>query len=360
MKDFILNDKRFLAYYLGLWLIATAGLFLVLDKVTDWGWQVILVDSLCSALSFFVIFLALWYVVRFSGGYSEKSPEKLLTSLIAALFLLGAWVYFCLTLTCLCTSFTQGYVDFIRKSLWIRALVGYVFAILINLMFYNFYLIRYSREALERENQLKDLVQRTELQALKNQLNPHFIYNSLNSISSLTLTAPDKAREMVIRLSDFLRYALKQDAMQMAPLEKELENIESYLQIEKVRFGEKLGYTFEIDLGLRGQSLPVMILQPLFENAVKHGVQKSAEPVNIHFSVEQAGGDVKLRVSNAYDAQFARFRSEGIGLENIRNRLRLIFGNGNLLTIRAEQGVFSASLSLPVKNYYEKLQSPDY
>lgn len=360
MKDFILNDKRFLAYYLGLWLIAAAGLFLVLRRATGWGWQVIAVDSLCSTLSFFVIFLALWYVVRFAGGYSVKSPEKLLTTLLAALVLLGIWVYFSLSLTSFCTSFEEGYDGFIKDSLWIRALVGYIFATLINLLFYNFYLIRYSREALERENQLKDLVQRTELQALKNQLNPHFIYNSLNSISSLTLTAPDKAREMVIRLSDFLRYALKQDAMQMAPLEKELENIESYLQIERVRFGEKLGYSLEIDPLFRGQSLPVMILQPLFENAVKHGVQKSAGPVEIHFSVEQFGEEIRLRVSNAYDAQFARFRSEGIGLENIRNRLRLIYGNGNLLSIRAEQGVFTASLNLPAKNYYENIQSPDH
>ena len=355
MKDFILNDRRFLAYYLGLWLITTAGLFLVLQRATDWGWQVIVTDSLCSTLSFFILILALWYVVRFAGGYSVKSPEKLLTSLFAALFLLGVWVYFSITLTSLFTSFEEGYEAFIRDSLWVRALAGYMLAVIINLLFYNFYLIRYSRDAMDRENQLKELVQRTELQALKNQLNPHFIYNSLNSISSLTLTAPDKARDMVIRLSDFLRYALKQDAMQMASLEKELENIESYLQIEKVRFGEKLKYSLEVDPGFKNLGLPVMILQPLFENAVKHGVQKSAGPVEIFFDVEKQGDDFKLKVSNAYDQQFARFRSEGIGLENIRNRLRLIYGNGNLLSIMAGEGVFTASLILPGKDYHENV-----
>lgn len=355
MKDFILNDKRFLAYYLGLWLMSATGLFLVLRRVTDWPIDVMVIDSLCSTLSFFVIFLALWYVVRFAGGYSEKSPEKILTTLLAALVLLGVWVYFSISLTSLFTGFVDGYNDFIRETLWVRALTGYLFATIINLLFYNFYLIRYSREAQDRENQLKELVQRTELQALKNQLNPHFIYNSLNSISSLTMTAPDKAREMVMRLSDFLRYALKQDAMHMAPLEKELENIESYLQIEKVRFGEKLVYSLEADPGFKRQSLPVMILQPLFENAVKHGVQKSEGPVEIRFAVEQAGEDVKLKVSNVFDQQFARFRSEGVGLENIRNRLRLIFGNGNLLSIKAENGLFTATLTLPRKDYDEKI-----
>jgi len=355
MNDFILNNKKFLAYYIGLWLFTATGLFFVLFKTTSWPTGAILADSLISSFSLYATLIALWFVVRFAGGYSAQTPGKLLSAMLAALVLVMLWVVITMAFIDLFTRFEPDYGTFFMETIWIRALTAYILSALVNLLFYTFFMIRHSSEAMERENQLRDLVQRTELQALKNQLNPHFIYNSLNSVSSLTITAPEKAREMVIRLSDFLRYALKQDAMQMTSLSKELENIESYLQIEKVRFGERLEYDLDVGQAFLQQALPVMILQPLFENAVKHGVQKSAEPVEVIFEAEDRGEEVRLKVVNAYDGQFARFRAEGVGLENIRNRLRLIYGNGNLLSIKVEGGLFTASLTLPKKDYHDPL-----
>jgi len=355
MKEFFLNDKKFLAYYIGLWLITTTGLFLVLKKTLSWDYLPLLADTLISTVLFFFIFLSLWYVVRFAGGYSVQMPDKLLSTFIAAGVLVAIWAYLSSQALILSSSEWPGYGQFVLDTLWIRALMGAVLAVIVNLLFYNFYLISFNRQAAERESQLKELVQRTELQALKNQLNPHFIYNSLNSISSLTITTPEKAREMIIRLSDFLRYALKQDAMQMTSLEKELENIEYYLQIEKVRFGEKLRYRLEINPLLKNLALPVMILQPLFENAVKHGVQKSSEPSEIRFVAAIRDQEVTLLISNVFDSKFDRFRSEGVGLENIRNRLRLIYGNGKLLSVKADEGVFTASLTLPKTEYHEEV-----
>jgi LytS/YehU family sensor histidine kinase len=158
---------------------------------------------------------------------------------------------------------------------------------------------------------------------------------------------------MVIRLSDFLRYALKQDALQMTSLEKELENIEAYLAIEKIRFGPKLEFSFTYDPALKNIAVPVMILQPLFENAVKHGVQNNPEPTQLIFKAFSSGSEVKMSIENVYDGQFTRFRSEGVGIENVRNRLRILFGNGNLLSVKAQSGVFTASLTLPTNKYPE-------
>lgn len=353
MSDFILQDRRFLAYYIGLWFFTTTGLFLVLQATTGWSLAAIATDSVVSSFTLYLVLLSLWYVVRFSGGYSVQTPGKLAGTFLAALVLVAVWASIAMGLLELITGFETGYAQFVKKTLWIRGLIGFLLSVIVNLLFYNFYLIAYSREAMERETQLKELMQRTELQALKNQLNPHFIYNSLNSISSLTLTAPDKARDMVIRLSDFLRYALKQDAMQMTPLEKELEYIDSYLQIEKVRFGAKLSYSLACDPELKNLAIPVMLLQPLFENAVKHGLQKSTRPFELTFETEKREGEVVLRVKNSFDKEFARFRREGVGLENIRNRLRLIYGNGNLLKLSTEEAFFIASLSLPNRYYDE-------
>lgn len=355
MKDFFLNDKKFLFYYLGLWLFAAAGQFFVLSRTTTWHFSPVLADTLISTTLYFVIFLSLWYVVRFAGGYSVQAPDKLLGTFIAASLLVAIWAYVSAETVILITRPWNSYHQFVQDSIWIRVIIGIIFSAIINLLFYNFSLIKHNQQAAQRESQLKELVQRTELQALKNQLNPHFIYNSLNSISSLTLTSPDKAREMIIRLSDFLRYALKQDAMQMTSLQKELENIDSYLQIEKVRFGEKLTYKLDTNPAFKNISIPVMILQPLFENAVKHGVQKRTESTRIDFDVSGQGNDITLSVSNFFDSNTDRFSQEGVGLENIRNRLRLIYGNGQLLAIKAHEGVFKASLSLPRIYYHEKV-----
>ncbi len=355
MKEFFLNDKKFLSYYVGLWFITTTGQFFVLKETTDWHYHALLADSFISSVLFFLIFLSLWFVVRFSGGYSVQTPDKLLSTYIAASVLVVIWAYISSEGIIFTMAGLENYGQFVRHTFWIRTLMGFILAIIINLLFYNFYLINYNREAAGRESQLQELVQRTELNALKNQLNPHFIYNSLNSISSLTITAPEKAREMVIKLSEFLRYALKQDAMQMTSLQKELENIDSYLQIEKIRFGEKLIYKLDTDPAYKNISIPVMILQPLFENAVKHGVQKRSESTRIDFDVSGQGKDITLSVSNFFDSNIDRFSQEGVGLENIRNRLRLIYGNGQLLAIKAHEGVFKASLILPRIDYHEKV-----
>jgi sensor histidine kinase YesM len=347
MDDFILKNKKFLAYYIGLWLFTATGQFLVLYKTTSWSAGAMLADSLISSFTLYAILIALWFVVRFAGGYSAQTPGKLLSAMLAALVLVMLWVFITMAFIDLFTRFEPDYGTFFLETIWMRALIGYILSALVNLMFYTFFMIRHNRQATKRETELKELVQRTELQAFKNQLNPHFIYNSLNSISSLTLTSPEKAREMVIRLSDFLRYALKQDAMQMTSLEKELENIEAYLAIEKVRFGQKFEYSLTYDPALKNIAVPVMILQPLFENAVKHGVQNNPEPTQLVFKAASSGPEVKLSIENLYDGQFARFRSEGVGIENVRNRLRILYGNGNLLALKAQSGVFTATLTLP-------------
>jgi len=247
--------------------------------------------------------------------------------------------------------FSKEYIEFAKTTWVLRGAVGFLLALSVVLMLQTFYLTRKRLEALQRENYLVDLLQRTELQALKNQLNPHFIYNSLNSINSLTVTSHEKAREMVGRLSDFLRYALSKDALQMTSLHNELRYNESYLSIEVVRFGERLKYNLQTIPEATNLQVPVMILQPLFENAVKHGAQKSNLPVEINFTTQITETDAILVVKNNFDKEFALPRSEGVGLENVRNRLRLIYGNGNLLSVKVEGEMFVASIRLPFREF---------
>ncbi|HSV87120.1 MAG TPA: histidine kinase, partial [Bacteroidales bacterium] len=151
------------------------------------------------------------------------------------------------------------------------------------------------------------------------------------------------------------RYALKQDAMQLTSLQNELENVQLYLNIERVRFGDRLQTCFEeVEETMLNLEVPVMILQPLFENSIKHGVQNTPGNVKIVFTAEEnSDNSVTYSVSNTYDSNLARFKAEGVGLSNIRNRLRLIYGNGKLLTINAGQTTFTASLTFPKKIFRE-------
>jgi two-component system, LytTR family, sensor kinase len=205
------------------------------------------------------------------------------------------------------------------------------------------------QQKMQVESELNNLVREAELNVLKSQINPHFLFNSLNSISSLTMTNPEKAQEMVIKLSDFLRYSLSHDRKETTTLRRELENTERYLDIEKVRFGHRLKYQLNINKDCLDASIPNMILQPLFENAIKHGVHNSTEEVLIELRCEPDENFYILRLINDFDPEATRPKGEGIGLKNIRQRMQLLYKRDDLLQINMGKIEFEAVLKIPKK-----------
>jgi LytS/YehU family sensor histidine kinase len=167
-----------------------------------------------------------------------------------------------------------------------------------------YYLVIYYlnlQEKTKAEGRLNEMVRESELNLLKSQINPHFLFNSLNSISSLTITNPEQAREMTIKLSDFLRYSVSMGNSRFSTLGKEMEHIRKYLDIEKVRFGTKLQYTFTIDEACLDCEIPVMILQPLYENAVKHGVYESTGEVTVQTTTRSVNGYLEILITNDFE-----------------------------------------------------------
>ena len=219
-------------------------------------------------------------------------------------------------------------------------------------MSYFFYAISYYnslKEKIEREAEMKSLVRDAELSALKSQINPHFLFNSLNSISSLTISNPVKAQEMVINLSMVMRYSLQHNQRETVSLKEELENIKLYLGIEKIRFGKKLNPIFEIEESCLKAEIPNMILQPLFENAIKYGVYEATEPVRIYVSCQSEDKYFHIIIDNEYEPDSVKNKGEGIGLNNIRQRLELMYGNPNLLKITDNKTSFKVELMIPQK-----------
>jgi LytS/YehU family sensor histidine kinase len=183
-----------------------------------------------------------------------------------------------------------------------------------------------SHEAERQAAEARTLAREAELQSLRNQLNPHFLFNSLHSISALATQDGARAREMCIRLADFLRSSLGLGSRESIPLREELALARSYLEVEHVRFGERLRVVEEVAAACQECTVPALLLQPLVENAVKHGVAGLVEGGAIRLAVEQSGGAVSITVENGFDPDMPVPRRLGMGLSHVRRRLEVRYG----------------------------------
>jgi len=242
------------------------------------------------------------------------------------------------------------YTDF--QYLWEATLAyrigeGILLFSLVVLAYYLMITLYSLSEKKTREAELETLVRDTELKMLRSQINPHFLFNSLNSVSSLTVTDPEKSREMIIKLSDFMRYALSRKNDLPVPLSAELESARLYIDIEKVRFGDRMVTEEEIDNKALGVKLPVMLLQPLYENAVKHGVYESTGKISIKTRVVLENDQVEIVISNNYDIDAMPVKGTGTGLLNTARRLELQYGKRASLTTSKKGGLFEARIIVP-------------
>ncbi len=304
-------------------------------------------DSLVFNTIFFLIALAIWYPVRYIPLSNRNIIYVVLNILALGILVIVVWMSTGFLIMKSLFSSDEAFMYSLLLSVPYRIISG-ILLFLILLMIY--YLIVYSqnlKERIKNETDLKALVKEAELNMLKSQINPHFLFNSLNSVSSLTLHDPAGAREMIIKLSDFLRYSLKHTEKDKTHMKDEMENILRYLDIEKVRFGEKLQFSIECESTSESWLVPNMILQPLFENAVKHGVYESTEPVLIEMTCKVERGMLGIQITNNYDEESPARRGAGIGLKNIMERLRLVYGREDLMQYRKEDGRFIVKLYFP-------------
>jgi hypothetical protein len=217
-----------------------------------------------------------------------------------------------------------------------------------------FLLVFWRRQAVSREDQLMDArsaAHHAQLMALRFQLNPHFLFNTLNAISSMIVTGRNAdAEEMTEKLSRFLRGSLASDPAALVPLETELAMIEEYLDIESVRFGDRLN----VEMACARDALPIpvpsFLLQPLVENAIKYGVGPSAAPVTIRISAAVQDGQLVLGIVDDGGTGLDALppSGTGVGLDNIRNRLHAIYGGGAALNVGPEVAGFGARIRIPL------------
>jgi len=177
---------------------------------------------------------------------------------------------------------------------------------------------------------------KAELRALVAQINPHFLFNTLNSISSLIHLDPDQADEMIQKLSDVFRYSLQSGKKKLVTIREEMQVVRNYLEIEKLRFSERLNYSFQIDEKCLNFAIPPLILQTLVENSVKHGISPKIEGGEVMISIQNQSGMIEIKIEDNGVGMLSE--QEGFGLDAVKNILKLQFANSRF-ALKNENGV---------------------
>lgn len=346
----ILSHRNGIPLFLSSWLGFTGILFII-----DWYFQnslfeIALISSFSISIPYLIITPCIWFIVKYVDLDKIGNLNTILQHTAVAIIIVAIWI----SLTHLIHSaFYDAYESdehplIIMPYYWMAFMLLAIYDYLV-VLYYSYITYRKFKSKVEHEADLKGLIKEAEINALKSQINPHFLFNSLNSVSSLTLVRPEQSREMLVKLSTFLRYSLDQDLKELNTLSNEMKNSQLYLEIEKVRFGERLLLDFNVDVPCKDMKIPNLILQPIYENAIKHGVNESLEPVVIKTKAELKHNSLSIQISNNFDKDAIASKGQGIGLRNITERLNLIYGRTDLLSINKTESEFIVKLEFPQK-----------
>lgn len=207
------------------------------------------------------------------------------------------------------------------------------------------------RERQVEMSRLETRLAQAQLETLRSQLDPHFLFNTLNSIAALTRKDPGSAERMTLKLSSLLRASLDCNGSQEVPLQQELQFLASYLDIQQMRFRDRLIVRMSIDPALLSVMVPSMILQPLVENAIRHGIVKSAAPGYLRICASKRGDSLTIEITDngAGMESNTRFESEGFGLRNTRARLMQLYGDRHQFRIESSPGAgCRVTFNLPI------------
>ena len=239
------------------------------------------------------------------------------------------------------------YIAFFNRSIWVRSSLDFLLlgcVILISVIWYNW------QEQSEQETRKQDaekLSKEAELFKLRQQLQPHFLFNSLNSINALIGSRPQEARKMVQQLSDFLRGTIKKEEHQWVTLKEELQYLQLYLDIEKVRFGHRLSTKIDCDTDPDGLKLPALLLQPVMENAIKFGLYDTVDDIEIRLMAAKEENNLVITVTNPFDPETSAPKGTGFGLQSVHRRLYLLFARNDLVSTGVKENIFTTTIKIP-------------
>lgn len=343
----ILTRTSRLALYLALWGLIGASLGALLAETSALDLAEALALAVPLAIVYGFVCLATWYLCR-ALPLSMGAIGSLVAAHVAAAAASSAlWVALAVGGSRALDLVMPGVSARFAGGAMLVFTVGVLLALLATAGHYLVIALERSREAETRGLSLKVLAREAELKALRAQIDPHFLFNSLNSISALTAVDPAGARRMCVLLGDFLRSSLKVGAMDRIPLADEVSLAERFLAIEQVRFGKRLTADVAIEPDAATCLVPPLLLQPLIENAVRHGLAGLIEGGTITVRAGRHDGRLIVAVENPCDPDRPVLRGDGLGLANVRSRLATEFGSDARFDAQERGGSFRVELSIP-------------
>lgn len=341
-----------LSLYLLAWLpLALTSVYVLTTRgMLSWGQATAIAVPVFLFYAFLCLFA--WYPCRATPLGRVSFTRLLLTHLVAAIFISFIWTQVGALISYAVLSPEQ--FDVIKREFRPQVNAINTIGILLYLLSVAFHYVLItmedSRRAEAQAAEARVLARDAELKALKAQINPHFLFNSLNSISALTSIDPARARDMCVLLGEFLRLTLGLGEKAVVRLSEELDLLQKYLTIEKIRFGERLKTKEAIQEESKTCLLPPLLLQPLVENAIRHGIASLPEGGEVRLTAERQNGRLEILVENSWDPDAPPRRSNGLGLRNVQQRLEARYGKEASVRVNAEGDLFRVGLSIPVES----------
>jgi two-component system, LytTR family, sensor kinase len=334
---------KLLLYYLpavSAWILVQS---LVLHRL-GLGWQTAFYDSLLFGA---MLSLAAAMAVLMYRYYQPGASNRFLRLVFALVITILA-----------CSGFewlagyvldeVQGYTGFLEASMPVRYVIALMIISFVTLVNWIWNMLNEQKAGERKHSESTQMVKEAELLMLRQQLQPHFLFNSLNSISALAGSDPGKARQMIQQLSDFLRGTLSRERQQTATLAEELAQLRLYLDIEKVRFAHRLNVEITAPDDCLGSKIPSLLLQPVVENAIKHGLYGTIDVIQISIRAVREGVDLVIAVTNPFDPQTENGgKGTGFGLSSVRRRLALLYSRNDLVHTSAEDHHFTTRVRIP-------------
>jgi two-component system, LytTR family, sensor kinase len=314
---------------------------LALQRTFGFDWNTSLTDAMITNL---LIAIAGYVMISMMSFYQPRPSIRFGMSIALAILCVVVMEQIAPGMT----GQQDDYIIFLERSFFIRGLYSWLMITLVSVLSWLWFSMREQQESEDRKTATEKLAREAELSRLRQQLQPHFLFNSLNSISALAGTKPEEARKMIQQLSDFLRGTLKKDDQQLVTLGEELEHLQLYLDIEKVRFGHRLRTHIDRDEVSLSMKLPSLLLQPVVENAIKFGLYDTTGETIIRLMVRTEDNYLVVVVENPFDPGTALPRQgTGFGLNSVQRRLHLLYARQDLLTTYQEENVFTTRIKIP-------------
>lgn len=331
------------------WLKVTATVLIWIVAMTyliqayGFDWNLALLDVTAHSVVLLLGFILLENIFRFY--IPQKSQWWLVVALPIVFVLIG--IVLSEYLLKFLISSQLDYIEFIRFILPVKGVFLFVMFLFWSILLVFNGQIEDQFKSKERQEKVQEMAKEAELYHLRQQLKPHFLFNSLNSINALIKSQPEKARDMVLNLAEFLRGTIKKDDQKWVSISEEKEYLNLFLDIEKIRFGHRLKVDIQVEKDSLDMKIPQLLVQPLLENAIKHGLYGMTGNVFITMNFFKVGQYLKITITNPFDPESAPTKGAGFGLEVVKRRLCLLFGRNDLLETQQSENIFIVDLKIP-------------